>query len=179
MAKKRRMARRMMLSYAGYVIVFLIAVYIMYSVWVYLRSVETTEEFLVCTGDECVKSFHIHSSVEPIICGELKWFGLEHGELGEQHTHKERNLIHFHERLRVALDTYEIIDYSPLQLRNFIGNMERESSDGVCLFGVCEGDACEGSDTPGRFRVIVNGQEREEKWDYIWKDGDTIKIIFE
>ncbi len=113
-----------------------------------------------------------------IICGNLKWFSLEHGKLEAQHTHKERNFIHFHERLRVTKDTHEVIDYSALKLRNFMQDME-PGFDGSCLLGVCEGDTCPGSETPGHFRVIADGEERQEKWDYVWKDGDDIEIIFE
>lgn len=166
------------IKFLGYAIALALIGYIVYSVFVYLGSVETTEEFLVCDEGVCIKSFHIHVEIEPMICGELKWFSLEHGMLEEQHTHKDRNRIHFHERLRVTPDTYEVIDTTLLTLRNFMGNME-PGFDGTCSLGQCEGTPCPGSDTPGSFSVIVNGEERPEKWDYVWKNGDDIEIIFE
>lgn len=113
-----------------------------------------------------------------MICGDLRWFDLEEGKLGEQHTHKDRNRIHFHERLRVTPDTYEVIDQTLLKLRNFMQNME-PGFDGTCLFEQCVGTPCPGSDTPGTFRVIVNGEEHPEKFNYVMKEGDDIEIIFE
>ena len=124
------------IKFLGYAITLALIGYIVYSVFVYLGSVETTEEFLVCDEGVCIKSFHIHVNIKPMICGALRWFDLEEGKLEEQHTHKDRNRIHFHERLRVTPAPHEVIDTPLLTRRNFMANLE-PVFDGMFSLGLC------------------------------------------
>ncbi|MBI4091231.1 GAP family protein, partial [candidate division WWE3 bacterium] len=149
-----------------------------YSIYIVYTSGAAQTGVVVCTSaSECYWSAHIHAEVTINICGEESYrFPVEKGPLNEPHTHEEKNLIHFHERLLIDPQTKEILDPTPLTLDAFFDNMEVAFSESEVL-DKKNGDLC--NNQQGTVKMIVNGMPRAEFGDYIWKDGDKIKIIFD
>ncbi len=160
----------------GYAVVVIILGYIAYSVYYYLSTAEKVEEFEVCYADKCIKTFHIHADISIELCGKKVSLPLEHGPLEGPHTHKERNKLHFHERLPYDPATGRIMETKPLQLGTFMNEFDIRFNDN-CIGEYCNGMEClPGS--PGNVRMFVNEQPNTEFNQYVWKDGDKIKITF-
>src|SRR3989344_1773221 len=94
-----------------------------YSYYYFSQTASAAEGIVVCDSGQCFWAAHIHAELEVEICGEGIALGLEQGDLGKTHTHKEKGLLHFHERLPVDPATRQITDYSALQLGNFFAEI--------------------------------------------------------
>ena len=119
---------------------------------------------------------HIHAEITAKVCGEKIMFGLERGDLSKAHTHKERNLIHWHDTEKIDMESKEIINKEELTLGSFFEQMEIKFNK-ECLNDKCNGDLCNGD--KGMVRMFVNGEENFEFDKYVWKNGDKVEIKFE
>lgn len=126
------------------------------------------EGFVVCNKEDvCEKSVHIHATLNVSICGENKNLPKETGRLNRVHTHKEQNLLHFHERLRVSPQTQELINPEPLTIKAAIREILKIELPDQCPDG-----------KPGKLKLTVNGEPQGKIPDYVWKDGDKIELTF-
>jgi hypothetical protein len=101
---------------------------------------------------------------------------LEKGDLSKQHTHKERNLIHWHDKLPYDRSTSTVLDWNPLKLGVFFEQMEMRFNS-TCIGDRCNGDKCP-SGNVGTLKMTVNGVDNAEFDQYVWKDQDKISIRF-
>jgi hypothetical protein len=163
--------------WAGYIVAIIVLGYIGYSVYYYLSTQENVEEFEVCYADKCIKTFHTHADISIELCGKRVMLALEKGALEGPHTHKERNMIHFHERLPYEPTTGKILDTKPLELGTFMNEMDMRFND-RCIGQYCNGDLCPDG-KPGAVRMFVNEQPNSEFDKYVWNDKDKIKITFD
>ncbi len=161
---------------AGYIAAVIVLGYIAYSVWYVIANQETVEEFEVCYADKCIKTFHVHAGINFDICGDNIRLPLEHGPLEGPHTHKERNYIHFHERLPYDPVSGKLLEDTPLRLGTFMNEFDLRFNE-RCIGNYCNGDACPDGKT-GTVRMFVNEQPNNEFEKYVWKDGDEILITF-
>ncbi len=177
--KKRPTAVRKVLYGIITVIVLFIIGYMIYSVVVFRESEAEEEGIVVCdpTGQSClIAPGDLHAEIDAVVCGDSIKFPLEKGDLSKQHTHKERNLIHWHDKLPYDKTTETILDWSPLKMSGFFEQMEmRFTSD--CIGSYCNGDKCPDG-TVGMMKMTVNGVDNSEFENYIWKDDDEIEIRF-
>jgi len=162
--------------WVGYAIAIIVLGYIAYSVYYYLSTAEKVEEYEVCANGRCVKTFHIHMETKFDICGKNINLPLEHGSLEKSHTHKERNYMHFHERLPYDQASGQLLDTTPLQLNSLMNEFDIRFND-RCVAEYCNGDSCPDG-KPGTIRMFVNEQPNTEFDKYVWKDGDEILITF-
>ncbi|HLC85696.1 MAG TPA: hypothetical protein VJG30_00195 [Candidatus Nanoarchaeia archaeon] len=183
MKKRTVMAKKVNKNYfktAVYIIIILLILGLAYSVYVFKKGVgEEGENFIVCQSpDNCVAAMHIHAEVYIDVCGKQLDLPLEAGDKTGTHTHKERNLLHFEERLKYDNKMKSIIETDPIKLKSFFQHEDvniRLNSN--CINGKCNGDLC--NDNTGSLKMFVNGVENFEFENYVWKDGDKIKIVFE
>lgn len=161
----------------GYLVLAAFIVFLGYSVYTYESSVEKIEEFEVCYEDRCIKTFHTHSMIDVRLCGERILFPLERGPLEGPHTHKERNMIHFHERLPYDPKTGILLETAPLKVGSFLSAMDMRFSK-ECVGKYCNGDVCPNGKR-GQVKMSVNGVQNDEFENYAWEDGDDIQITFE
>ena len=174
--KKESVKKRPVLLFFGYMVLLAFLGYVAYSVHYYLTNVESFEEYQVCFEDKCIKTFHMHSDINIFLCDELVLLPLEHGSLAGPHTHKERNLIHYHERLPYDPVSKKLLDTRPLVLGSFMQAMDIRF-DSNCVGKYCNGDPCPDGKI-GTVRMSVNGVPSAEFERFVWKDGDDIKIVF-
>lgn len=163
-----------------YLVILGLIVFIIYSVSIYNESVrETGETFVVCeTEDNCVIALHAHTEVEIKVCGEEIKLPLEAGDKTATHTHKERNLLHFEERLKYDNKTQTILQTEPITLKDFFNHEDVNIKfNSTCISDKCNGDLC--GTLPGNLNFYVNEVNNTEFENYVWKDGDKVKIIFE
>lgn len=132
--------------------------------------------FVVCGPEGCELAAHWHADVEFDLCGETFSMPLETGPLDGQHTHKERNYLHFHALLRTDESGTEVLNPEELYVGEFFDTIDVPFSES-CFDGYCNGDLCRGE--PGILRMHVNGEPNFEFDKYSWRDGDVIEIIFE
>lgn len=155
---------------------------------------------IVCGKDgTCEKALHIHSALVVSICGEVKDLSKDTGELADIHTHKQSNVLHFHERLKVTPEG-EVLDYTPLELSNALEAITGMKLSQECIGDECNGDRCpngkqgklslttvadfcSGDSCPeveeARKAAREKGVEQEEIADYVWKDGELLYLTFE
>lgn len=105
---------------------------------------------------QCFWTAHIHATVRVFKGTEEIPIGFEQGELEEEHTHAEKNKLHWHGLLPADPVTKEAKDMSALQVGTIPDDLKL-SVDGQPTF-------------------VVNGVEVEPT--YIWKDGDDIEIRY-
>lgn len=143
--------------------------FLAYSAYSFKNSTYEQEGFITCDtqGAYCEESKHIHADVEVSLCGEEIQFPKEKGHTDKQHTHKERNKIHWHARIPVDPQTRDYVDPEPRRLVRFLEQME------LPIPASCPTNA---SPTT---TVSVNGEHNEEGLDYVWQDGDVIHVIVE
>jgi len=132
--------------------------------------------FVICGPEGCDLAVHWHAGVEFDLCGAGFNMPLETGPLDEQHTHKERNYLHFHELLKTDKSGTEVLNPDELQVGEFFDFLNVPFNE-TCFNGYCTGDLCDGQ--PGVLRMVVNGESNDEFDEYSWRDGDVIEIIFE
>ena len=137
-----------------------------YSVNFYYAS-DADSGIISCNEEgECNIAMHIHADLDIKVCGEKINFKLEKGDLSGQHTHKERDLMHFHDTTQIDPDTGELLSPEEFTIKEFLNQMEFEFPKD------CNGE-------PGELKVFVNNVETEELLEYPWKDRDKIRISFE
>lgn len=177
MVKKRPVVFKILI----YLVILVIIVFLIYSYFSYKKSLGTEEgeTFVICDQQQnCVIALHGHAEVDIKVCGEEVDLHLETGDLSSTHTHKERNLIHIHERLKYDNSTQTILQTEPITMKSFFNHLDvsiRFNSN--CIADKCNGDLCNGN--PGTLKFYINDIENNEYENYIWKDHDKIKIIFE
>ena len=139
-----------------------------YSAIVFKRSKQEEEGFFVCNqdGSVCELSQHIHSDIEVSTCGEDVDFEREEGRIDELHTHKEKDKIHWHDRLKVDPKTREPIEPSRSTIKAFFAQMDYELPS-----------RCPNNSNP-ELEVTVNGLPAEAGLDYTWVDGDQITVNY-
>ena len=148
------------------VVILAIVTLLSYSVYVYYAS-DAESGIIICNDEgECNIAMHIHADIDVEVCGEKINFPLESGDLAGQHTHKERNLMHWHSITAVNPVTKEVLNPEEFYVQEFLNQMEFE------LPKDCNGE-------PAELQVFVNNGGREELLEYPWKDRDKIRIIFE
>lgn len=125
--------------------------------------------FVICNKEGvCEKSVHAHATLNISICQEKKNLPKETGRLNRVHTHKEQNLLHFHERLRVDPKTQELINSEPLTIKTALGELLKMELPDKCP-----------ESKPGKLKLTVNGELNAKNLDYVWKDGDKIDLTFD
>lgn len=144
--------------------------FLAYSVISFKQSTYEAQGFITCDEGNtvCEESKHIHADIEVSICGKAIIFPKEKGNTDKQHTHKERNKIHWHARIPVDPQEYATyIDPSPRTLGAFMQQME------LSIPATC------GSLNRAQTRVEVNGATHNDGMSYVWQDGDIIHVIVE
>lgn len=153
---------------AGVIAIIIVAATGLYFYRQYKESGFEQEGFVVCNKEGiCEKSVHVHATLNVSICQERKNLPKETGRLTRVHTHKEKNLLHFHERLRISPKTNEPINPEPLTIKAALQELKIRLPD-KCPDG-----------KPGKLKLTVNGETQEKIPDYIWKDGDKIELTFD
>lgn len=139
-----------------------------YSVFTYQNSQQEKEGFFTCSKDGkiCEISLHIHSEIQMNVCGEEIIFPKEKGNISKQHTHKEKNKLHWHATMKVDPTTRKPLDSTPLNLSSFLKQMEYELPK-----------SCPQNIYP-KLEVSVNGKNSEDKLNYIWEDADKISVSY-
>lgn len=154
------------------------AVGLSYGVFKTHASGAAAEGIIVCpTPGNCLWTAHVHAQLEFSICGEEIRLQVEKGPLDGPHTHEEKNLIHWHERTPIDQATGKLLDTTPLKLGSFFDAMEVAFSD-TQIGDKEDGDTCPDG-KPGVLKAFVNGIPIDNARDYIWKDKDVIKIVFD
>jgi len=133
--------------------------------------------FTVCGPDGCDLAIHAHAELEMSVCGEEYDLGLEDGNLGQQHTHKEKNKLHFHSLIKSEKDTGKLLEPEKLFVGELFDQLEIQFTK-ECFGEYCNGDICPNGNA-GELKMTVNGIPNEEYDEYVWNDGDTVKISFE
>ncbi len=171
MKKKRRV-----LPILGYSVALVVVVVLGYYGYVFSRSEAEIEGITVCeSADVCYRTVHVHADVIIDVCGEQMRLPLEKGPLDGPHTHKERNKIHFHSKLRIDPRTEAFLETEPLRLGRFMDVMNVRFNK-ECFGESCNGMTCNGQ--PGELSMQVNGLDDTEFDQYVWKDGDQIVMQF-
>lgn len=154
-------------SILGFIVIF---TFLLYSAYYYWYSNVATEGVTVCVGDECKWAAHMHAYVDELtICGKPARLSFEEGSLDNAHTHKDGR-IHWHDILTIDKNTKQILDTSSLTLGAFFDEISWKFNEN-CLKDICE---CDGK--LAMLTVLVNEKQVQNPAEYVWKDGDKLRI---
>jgi len=71
-----------------------------YGIWYSVEQYNLAKENItVCSDSGCIRTMHIHSDIDITLCGEKIVLPRETGPLNGLHTHKEKNYLHFHDKI--------------------------------------------------------------------------------
>lgn len=147
-----------------------------YSVNIYYQS-GGEKGFVICDEKGCDLALHWHTELDIDICGEKFNLPLESGLLDKQHTHKERNKLHYHALIKTDTTGAEILEPEKLRLGELFDYLKIRFN-GSCFGDYCNMDKCKDG-KEGRLSMTVNNAANDKHVDYVWKDGDGISIKFE
>ena len=171
--KKKKIKKSVILS-----IILLAIIWIGYSLFVTFQSGARSSGLIVCpTEDKCYWAAHVHAYVPIKICGEDKRLPIELGPLNEPHTHEEKNVIHWHDRLPYDNLNKRLLETKPLTLEAFFDSLNVNFNlDGI--LDKKNNDLCPDG-TPGILKMFVNSKRNNQFRDFIWKDKDVIVLVFD
>ncbi|MBI4148159.1 hypothetical protein HY490_02605 [Candidatus Woesearchaeota archaeon] len=129
--------------------------------------------FVVCGPDGCQLALHIHSQLDIFSCGKRIDLPLEAGDLNKQHTHKERNRLHYHALIKTDPTGTQLLEPEKLRIGELFDYLQMPFTP-TCLGQHC--NTCDGK--PAHTTMTVNGVPNNQLSDYVWKDGDRITIEF-
>jgi hypothetical protein len=137
-----------------------------YSIGEYNKQ-KAAEGIVICNTEtnECLKTLHIHSDITIDVCGYEVKLPREIGALNGLHTHKEKNYLHFHDKLPLEQTSKEQLFDKRLSLQEVLDT-----------FTINPAEHCTGS-TPIVTDVTVNGTTPSDGLQYNWTDGDQISLI--
>ena len=171
MAKKKSRNIKKILIFIFSIFVIILISLLSYSVYVYQNSEEEEQGFFICNEDKtiCELSQHIHAHIDMNICGQNYTFPRETGRTDEMHTHKEKNLMHWHAPVHVDPATQAVLpqDQNRVTVRAFLDQAKYAFPE-----------TCPNNQTPV-LEVIVNNEIKPEGLDYVWIDGDNVVINYE
>ncbi len=148
-----------------------------YSLYATFNSGAETEGIVTCPSpDNCFWSSHFHIYAPIQICGEEFLLPVETGSLQKSHTHEEKNIIHWHDRLPYDNVNKKIIDTSDLMLGSFFDQVNVPFSS-TNLDGKTNGDTCPNG-TVGTWKMILNGKPTNSFRDQELHDRDVIWLVF-
>lgn len=158
----------------GGVVIAGIAVFILYSAYVYWYNDISVAGLETCDASGCRISMHWHAELEEMtVCGAKAERPWEEGDLAGPHTHKD-NKIHVHTILPIDPATKEILETTPLTLGGFFDSIGWQFNN-TCFRDAC--DACNGA--PATTKVWKNGELVEDDIRATrWKDGDKFRVVF-
>ena len=125
----------------------------------------------------CYWTAHIHAYLPISICGNDFRLPIEVGALNGPHTHEEKNIAHWHDRLPYDQKTSSITNTEPLTLGAF-SEAVKINLDNDRINDKKNGDLCPDG-TTGTLKIFVNGKYYSDNIkDYIWRNRDVISIFF-
>ncbi|QFR39133.1 hypothetical protein A9Q91_02765 [Candidatus Gracilibacteria bacterium 28_42_T64] len=113
------------------------------------------------------KQVHWHMPIAYDLCGNTT-------QLKDSGNH---GILHGHDDAKIHIEG--VIDTANRQetLGGFFDSANIVFSE-LQIAGFTNGDVCEGSNTPGKLRVEINGEENFDFRNFVLSDTDEIKIIF-
>lgn len=135
-----------------------------YSAWQYQTEGIEQTGITVCDAQTCLKTVHVHADIVPDLCGTLVTLPRESGPLNGLHTHKEKNYLHFHDRISLDPATMEELPELRLRVDEVLKVFELK------LESHCPPNAS--------MEVWINDAIAPEELQTQWKDGDDIVLRF-
>ncbi|PIQ78360.1 hypothetical protein COV82_01190 [Candidatus Peregrinibacteria bacterium CG11_big_fil_rev_8_21_14_0_20_46_8] len=151
------------IRYIAWAVALLAAGALVYYSIVQYRAGDAQEGIVVCSEEVCYKTVHIHADIDFDLCDTAYVLPRETGPLQSVHTHKEKNFLHFHDKIELDVLTKEQKSDVRLSMENVLQTFELTPQK-----------FCGTADV--QILITVNG--REENLAYEWRDGDDITIQF-
>ena len=159
---------------AGVVVLGIIA----YSLYITFSTGAQDKGIVTCIDENtCFFTAHWHAYTPIMICGQETRLPIETGSLQKAHTHEEKNLVHWHDRLPYDNTNKKIMNATPLFLGSFFDEI-KIPFDNDKIMDKKNGDQCPDG-KPGTLKMFVNGKPNTEFRDYLWKNYDVIVLVFD
>ena len=149
-----------------------------YSLYVTLKSGAASRGVVVCPQEgRCFWQAHIHAYIPIMMCGEDIRLPIEKGSLQGPHTHEEKNVVHWHDRLPYDNQQKNIFQAKPLTLGVFFDELGIPFANDA-LFDRKNGDECPDG-TLASWKMFVNGKQSQVLRDHVWTDRQVIALVFD
>ena len=147
-----------------------------YSLYITFKSGAASAGTVTCTEGGCIWTAHIHSFIPISICGKDYRLPIETAPLIGPHTHEEKNIAHWHDKLPYDKDLKAITNTEPITLKAFFEEIEVPFS-ATRIADKNNGDLCDDG-LQGTVSVFINGTLDADPASYVWRDRDIIQIYF-
>ena len=125
----------------------------------------TKENITVCHEGNCVRTMHIHADLDMTICGTKINLPRETGPLNGLHTHKEKNYLHFHDKVPLMSGENKLTYDKRLSLGEIFE-----------IFEVDFQKLCGKPREEVNLSIKINEQDAPEGLSTMWNDHDNIVI---
>ncbi len=160
------------------VIIVLVVAVLGYSLYSTLQTGAAEKGVVTCVSpDNCYWTAHFHTFFPVSICGEEYRLPNEVGSLQKGHTHEEKNIAHWHDRLPYDNVNKKIVDTSDLKAGSFFDQLNIPFSQ-TKIDGKTNGDTCPNG-TVGTWKMIVNGKASDAFREYEMHDKDVVWLVFD
>ena len=148
-----------------YTIIIIILSALGYGIWYSVEQYNlAAENITVCTDSGCIRTMHTHSDLDLSICGTKIQLPREVWALNSLHTHKEKNYLHFHDKVPLRADGSLTPD-TRLTLEHIFETFDIDTTQ-MC------GQPLENLE----LTVLINGEPAVDGLGSLWKDHDIISI---
>jgi hypothetical protein len=149
-----------------------------YSLYITYQSGAVEAGVITCPSEnDCFWTAHVHGYIPIQICGADFRLPIEVGRLDDSHTHEEKNIVHWHDKLPYDPEAKAITNTRPLTLGAFFDSVN-VPFDSERIADKQNGDLCPGG-TAGAVSLFINGEKNEQYRNYIWRDKDVMMIFFD
>lgn len=158
-------------QYAKYSFYLLICVaigrFIVYSLEQY--QAQDGENIFICDEVDCFQTTHIHADIEFDLCWETTSLPKETWDLGWLHTHKEKNYLHFHDKIAIDREIFEKTGEKKWLFEKALSLQE--------IFETYELDPIKYCWTE-EIDIVVTVNDQPVELSYNRVDGDKVKITY-
>jgi len=116
---------------------------------------------------------HWHAKLEMEICGKI----MHLPRTGAGEHHKGLPLLHTHDDDLIHVEGQPMKE-EDIMLGRFMDAIE-VPFDKDKFFDKKNGDICDNTGKPGTLKIYINEKESDLFRDYVSKNGDTVKLVFE
>jgi len=134
-------------------------------------NLQDGENIFICDEEECFQTTHIHSDIRFDLCWASPVLPRETWPLDGLHTHKEKNYLHFHDRVEIDKDLFE-----QTWDKKWLPEKSLTVKEVIDVFSLEPEKFCDTDDVT--ITVLVDGQEVSEWLQHNWMDDEEIDLIY-
>lgn len=134
-------------------------------------NLQDGENIFICDEDECFQTTHAHADITFDLCGASPTLPRESWPLDGLHTHKEKDYLHFHDRVEIDR---EILEETGEKV--WLYEKSLTIQEVIDVFELAPEKYCDTKEVD--ISVLVDGVAPQAWLEHNRKDGEQIHLIY-